>query len=114
MLRAKEKERRSSVVYPSKKRENGRLIYRQRPYSAKPSITTGAQSRVPVPELGLLLGMGQARPMGAASDRPHARSLRPMGAVSPRTPPKPPGQISRQHDKPVMKDTAGGRFHSTP
>jgi len=53
------------------------------PYSAKPSITTGARSQIPVPGLGLFLGMGQARPMGATSHRPDARSLRPIGAVRP-------------------------------
>jgi len=34
------------------------LYTEKRPYSASPRITTGAQSRVPVPGLGLLLGMG--------------------------------------------------------
>ena len=37
------------------------------------------------------------RPMGAASHRPHARSFRPMGAVSRQMPQKPPGQIPSQH-----------------
>jgi hypothetical protein len=35
--------------------------------------------------------------MGAVSHRPHARSLRPLGAVSPHTPQKPSGQIPCQH-----------------
>jgi hypothetical protein len=58
LLRAKEKERRSSIVYRYKRRKTVDLYTEKRPYSAKPSITTGARSRVPVPELGLLLGMG--------------------------------------------------------
>jgi hypothetical protein len=90
LLRVKEKERRSSIVYRYKRRKTLDLYTEKRPYSAKPSITTGARSRVPVPELGLFLSMG------ATSHRPDARSLRPMGAVSPRTPPKSPGQISCQ------------------
>ena len=54
-----------------------------------PSITPGARS--PPQHRG-----GQW-PMGAASHRPHARSLRPMGSVSPRTPHKQSGQIPCQH-----------------
>jgi len=37
--------------------------------------------------------------MVAISHRPHARSLRPMVAVSPRTPHKPSGQISCQQKR---------------
>jgi len=83
---------------------------KERAYSAKPSITSGDQCRVSLPWLALLLSMGageagggkrgwwgQARPMGAVSHRPHARSLRPLGAVSPHTPQKPSGQIPCQH-----------------
>jgi len=44
-------------------------VYREKPYSVKPSITTGARSRVPVPEVGLLSACWQARPMGATSHR---------------------------------------------
>jgi len=58
MFRIKEKERRSSIVYRYKRRKILNLYTEKRPYSAKPSITTGARSRVPVPELGLLLSMG--------------------------------------------------------
>jgi len=90
LLRAKEKERRSSIVYRYKRRKTLDLYKEKRTYSASPIITTGTRSRVPVPELGHLFGMG------AASHRPDARSHRLMGAVSARTPPKPPGQISRQ------------------
>jgi len=63
---------------------------KERAYSAKPSITSGDQCRASLPGLALLLSMGageagggkrgwwgQARPMGAVSHRPHARSLRP-------------------------------------
>jgi len=53
-----------------------------------PSTTAGAS---PTPRHG-----GWWRPMGAASHRPHARSLRPSGSVSPRTPHKPSGQIPCQ------------------
>jgi len=58
LLRAKEKERRGSIVYRYKRRKTLDLYTQKRPYLAKPSITTGARSQVPVPELGLLLGMG--------------------------------------------------------
>jgi len=58
LLRAKEKERRCSIVYRYKRRKTLDLYTKKRPYSVKPSITTAARSRVPVPELGLLLGMG--------------------------------------------------------
>jgi hypothetical protein len=44
---------------------------KKRVYSAKPSITSGDRCRASLPGLDLLLGMG------AASHRPHARSLRP-------------------------------------
>jgi len=54
-----------------------------------PSITAGAS---PTPR-----HEGWWRPMGAASHRPHARSLRPSGAVSSQTPHKPSGQIPCQH-----------------
>jgi len=40
------------------------LYIEKRPYSAEPSITTGARSRVPVPRLGLL-GMGAGEAHGA-------------------------------------------------
>jgi hypothetical protein len=58
VLRAKEEERRSSIVYRYKRRKTLDLYTEKRTYSAKPSITAGARSRVPVPELDLLLGMG--------------------------------------------------------
>jgi hypothetical protein len=110
------KERRSSIVYGTQREKVAGLYRVKRPYSAKPNITTAARSRVPVPGLGLLLGMGparlmrideadggwrgrweQARPIGAgdvnrgASHRPHPRvhlhrRLR-----------KPPGQTPSQH-----------------
>jgi hypothetical protein len=63
---------------------------KKRAYSAKPSITSGDRCRASLPGLALLLGMG------AASHRPHARSLRPLGAESPRTPQKPSSQIPCQ------------------
>jgi hypothetical protein len=66
---------------------------KERAYSAKPSITSGDRCRASLPGLDLLLSMG------AASHRPHARSLRPLGAVSPRTPHKPWGQ-SRANNTP--------------
>jgi hypothetical protein len=40
------------------------LYTEKRQYSAKPSITTGAQSRVPVSEQGLLLGIGTGEAHG--------------------------------------------------
>jgi len=63
---------------------------KERAYSAKPSITSGDQCRASLPGLAVPLGMG------AASHWPHARSLRPSGAVSPHTPQKPSGQIPCQ------------------
>jgi len=54
-----------------------------------PSTTAGASPT--------LRHGGWWRPMGAASHRPHARSLRPSVAVSPRMPHKPSGQIPCQH-----------------
>jgi len=74
-------------------KENTRLIYREKTILGKAEYHNRVRSRLPVPKLVLLLSMGQARPMGATSHRPDARSLRPMGSVSPRTPLKPPGQI---------------------
>jgi len=56
-----------------------------------PSSTAGAR---PTLRKG-----GWRRPMGAASHRPHARSLRPLGAISPGTPHKPSGQIPCQHER---------------
>jgi len=53
-----------------------------------PGITAGASPT--------LRHGGWWRPMGAASHRPHARSLGPSGSVSPRTPQKPSGQIPCQ------------------
>jgi hypothetical protein len=44
---------------------------KKRAYSAKPSITSGDRCRGSLPGLALLLGMG------AASHRPHSRSVRP-------------------------------------
>jgi len=64
VLRAKEKERRSSIVCQYKRRKTVDLYTEKRPYSAKPSITTGDRSRVPVPELGLLLSMGAGEAHG--------------------------------------------------
>jgi len=64
LLRAKEKERRSSIVYRYKRRKILNLYTEKRPYSAELSITTGARSRIPVPELGLLLGMGAGEAHG--------------------------------------------------
>jgi len=84
LLKAKEKERSSSIVYRSKEKENYGLIYERE--------RRKTQCRLPKPEpnaeyqcRALLLAMGageadggrrgwwgQARPMGAASHRPHA------------------------------------------
>jgi len=91
LLKAKEKEWRSSIVYRYKRRKTIDLYTEKRPYLAKPCITTGAWSQLPVPDLGLLLSMG------ATSHWPDACSIRLMRAVSPQTPPKPPGQIWCQH-----------------
>jgi hypothetical protein len=94
---------------PIQEKENSRFIYeRERRKTLcqllKPKPETEYQCRA------LLLGMGvdevdggtrgwwgHGRPMGAASHRPHARSFRPMGAVSRQMPQKPPGQIPSQH-----------------
>jgi len=73
LLRAKEKERRSSIVYRSKERENYKLIYererRKTPCRlAKPEPKAEYQCRA------LLLRMGAGGPMGAASHRSHPES----------------------------------------
>ena len=65
MLRAIEKERRSCIVYRTKREKVAGLYREKRPYSAKPRITAEARSRVPVPRLGLLLGMGAGEANGA-------------------------------------------------
>jgi hypothetical protein len=70
MLKAKEKERRYSIVYRYKRRKTLNLYTEKKPYSAKPSITTGARSRVPVPGLGLLLGMGAGEAHGGYKPLP--------------------------------------------
>jgi hypothetical protein len=88
LLNAKEKERRSSIVYRSKEKENYGLIYERKRRKTR--------CRLPKPEPNAeyqcraLLDMGQARPMGAVSHRPHdrARQHRTLG--------KPPGQIPSQ------------------
>jgi len=65
--------------------------------NSMPTAKAGAQSRVPVPSSPPQHGgrrgwWGQARPMGAASHRPHARVHRHRRLR------KPPGQIPSQHD----------------
>jgi len=57
MLRAKEKERRSSIVYRYKK---GKTII----LYTKEKTITGARCRASVPRLGLLLGMGAGEAHG--------------------------------------------------
>ena len=64
LLRVKEKERRSSIVYTSKERENGRLIYREKTILGEAEYHNRVQSRLPVPELGLLLSMGAGEAHG--------------------------------------------------
>jgi hypothetical protein len=64
VLRAKGNERRSSIVYRYKRRKTLDLYTEKRLYSASPSITTAARSLVPVPELGLLIGMGAGEAHG--------------------------------------------------
>jgi len=111
VLRVREKERRSSIVCRSKERENDGLIYeRERRKSSMPTARARARSRASVPRLGLLLSMGaaeadggrrgwwgqtrlvgQARSMGAASHRPHARVHQHRRLT------KPPGQTPSQH-----------------
>jgi len=59
---------------------------KKRAYSAKPSITSGDQCRASLPGLALLLSMG------AASHRPHARSLRPNATKA--TGPNPVATVS--------------------
>jgi len=64
LLREKVKERRSSIVCRYKKGKTIDLYTEKRPYSAKPSITSGAQRQLPVPGLDLLLGMGTSEANG--------------------------------------------------
>jgi len=61
------------VIVRRAKREKDSQLYmgKKRAYSVKPSITSGDRCRGSLPGLALLLSMG------AASHRPHARSLRP-------------------------------------
>jgi len=103
-LRAKGKERRSSIVCRSKERENYRLIY-ERERRKTPCRLPKPEPKAEYQCRALLLSMGageadggrrgrwgQARPMGAASHRPHAR------VHQHRRLRKPPGQIPSQQD----------------
>ena len=67
LLRSIEKERRSSIVYRSKERENYRLIYERVKENSMPTAKAGAQSRA------LLLSMGAGEADGGGHHRPHAR-----------------------------------------
>jgi hypothetical protein len=58
------REERSSILYRYKRRKTPELYTEKRPYSAKPSSTTGARSRPPVPGLGHLLCMGAGEAHG--------------------------------------------------
>jgi hypothetical protein len=65
VLRAKVKERRSSIVCRFKERENYRLIYeRKRRKNSMPTAKAGARSQASVPRLGLLLSMGAGEANG--------------------------------------------------
>jgi len=84
MLRAKEKERRSSIVYGTKREKAAGLYRGKRSYSASPSITTGVHCRESLPRLGLLLGMGAGSgPWGLQATGLMPAAFWPMRAVSP-------------------------------
>jgi len=55
------------------------LYPEKRPYTVKPSVTTGARNQVSVPGLGLLLGMGAGEADGDRRGQwgPQASSLIP-------------------------------------
>jgi len=80
-LRAKRKNEDTQFSIELKRDKMADLYTEKRPYAAKPSITSGAQSRLPVPGLGLLLGMRAGETDGgrkppASSQSPPAPNTR--------------------------------------
>jgi hypothetical protein len=107
-------------------RLDGKIVLIREKESSMPTARAGGRSRAPMPRLGLLLSMGageadggrrgwwgqtrlvgQARSMGAASHRPHAR------VHQHRRLRKPPGQIPSQkiafkRDMPLRNSCGAG------